>query len=151
MEEIKQIVKKNLKIPKGQLHQTHNKHRNMYLWDLSSRKIIICKLIPQMHFLHRTSKTTCKIIYKINRSYYIQINALSFPYQPGHHPEIIISAIDCVSGWYRSRDDSRGNIKWLTMGFFLNERTFLSHLSSKGEVLRWEMTEKRPRVLKKHL
>ena len=31
---------------------------------------------------------------------------------------------------------------------FQNERTFLSHLSSKGEALRWEMTEKRPRVLK---
>ena len=39
------------------------------------------------------------------------------------------------------------NNKWLTI-FFLNERTFLSHLSSKGEALRWEMTEKRPQVLK---
>ena len=28
---MKQIVKKSLKIPKRQLHQTHNKRRNMYL------------------------------------------------------------------------------------------------------------------------
>ena len=37
------------------------------------------------------------------------------------------------------------DIKWLTM-FFLKREDFSQ--SSKGEALRWEMTEKRPRVLK---
>jgi hypothetical protein len=31
LKKLKQIVMKSLKIPKGQLHQTHNKHKNMYL------------------------------------------------------------------------------------------------------------------------